>query len=598
MPEPQRDSILVVEDSHTQLEQLRHILEEACPAHDICCAANGAVGLAEARMRRPRLIISDIQMPVMDGYAMCSALKKDPVFKGVPIILLTSLSDPEDIFRGLNAGTDYYLTKPFEPEFLREKVQSILSDTAGPEPDGDSRWKVSFAGRQHTVHADLQQMLNLLLSTYENAVQNNRKLLVAQEELRRANESLEERVVARTLELRNANGQLRFEVDERMRAEKRLSLQLKRLDALRQVDAAITGSMDLRLTLNVLLDQLTTHLEVDAADVLLLRRTAFVLDPGAARGFGAPVGAGGGLDYLRGPAGRAVRERAAIRLEGAQLEEALPIPRECLAWERFVSYLGVPLIAKAKVVGVLELYSRGPLAADPEWQSFLEALAGQAAIAIDGARLFENLERTNLELFDAYERTLEGWSKALDLRDKETEGHSLRVTSMSESLARQLRLSEEERVHLRRGALLHDIGKLGVPDAVLRKPGPLSAEERKLMEQHPVYAYEWLAPVAFLRPAIDVPYCHHEKWDGTGYPQGLKGERIPLAARIFAVADVWDALRSDRPYRRSWSRERCLAYLRECSGSHFDPAVVLAFGLLYEELGGAIDGLPEGGGAG
>jgi putative two-component system response regulator len=181
------------------------------------------------------------------------------------------------------------------------------------------------------------------------------------------------------------------------------------------------------------------------------------------------------------------------------------------------------------------------------------------------------------ELQETYDTTMEGWVHALDLRDKETEGHTRRVTDLTTRMARAAGIDGEALIHIRRGALLHDIGKLGIPDAILLKPGKLTDEEWVIMRLHPVYAYEWLSPIIYLRPALDIPYCHHEKWDGSGYPRGLKGEEIPLAARMFAVIDVWDALRSDRPYRQGWPEDRVLAHLRELAGSHFDPACVELF---------------------
>ncbi|MBX0330930.1 HD-GYP domain-containing protein, partial [Oscillochloris sp. ZM17-4] len=162
-------------------------------------------------------------------------------------------------------------------------------------------------------------------------------------------------------------------------------------------------------------------------------------------------------------------------------------------------------------------------------------------------------------------------------------GHSLRVTELTVAIARALGLDEEQIVHIRRGALLHDMGKLGVPDHVLLKPGKLDEEEWALMRRHPELAYEMLSPITFLQPALDIPYCHHEKWDGTGYPRGLRGTQIPLAARIFAVADVWDALTSDRPYRAAWSKEKALAYIKEQSGSHFEPETVAVFLQVMQE---------------
>lgn len=187
------------------------------------------------------------------------------------------------------------------------------------------------------------------------------------------------------------------------------------------------------------------------------------------------------------------------------------------------------------------------------------------------------IRRSKEELAQAYDATLEGWVKALDLRDKETEGHSLRVTEMTIALASSLGIQGEDLEHVRRGALLHDVGKLGIPDSILLKPGPLDDEEWAIMRMHPVYAHDWLLPIEYLRPSLNIPYSHHEKWDGTGYPQGLKGEDIPLPARIFALADVWDALRSDRPYRSAWTEERVSEYIRSLSGTHFDPDLVEPF---------------------
>ncbi|WP_422931397.1 PAS domain S-box protein [Singulisphaera sp. PoT] len=188
----------------------------------------------------------------------------------------------------------------------------------------------------------------------------------------------------------------------------------------------------------------------------------------------------------------------------------------------------------------------------------------------------------NRELAAAYDETIEGWAKALDLRDKETEGHTRRVTEMSLRLARAMGLAGEDLVHIRRGALLHDIGKLGVPDAVLLKPGKLTEPEWEVMRRHPTNARDWLEGIPVLRRALEIPYGHHERWDGTGYPEGVAGEAIPLSARLFAAVDIWDALRSDRPYRAAWPEEEVRGHLRSLSGTHLDPAVVSAFIRLLE----------------
>lgn len=232
---------------------------------------------------------------------------------------------------------------------------------------------------------------------------------------------------------------------------------------------------------------------------------------------------------------------------------------------------------------MLEVFYRRPFSADAEWKRLLELLADQAAVAIDNAEMFEELRRANLKLSLAYEATIEGWSTALELRDRDTEGHTLRVTELTLKLAERLNVDPALMPHIRRGGILHDIGKIAIPDSILLKPGALSEAECKLMQEHPRLAYEMLLPIEFLAPALNIPYCHHERWDGSGYPRGLKGEEIPLEARIFAVADVWDALISNRPYRRAWSRAEALAYIREQAGRQFEPRVVQAFLELVEE---------------
>jgi HD-GYP domain-containing protein (c-di-GMP phosphodiesterase class II) len=233
-------------------------------------------------------------------------------------------------------------------------------------------------------------------------------------------------------------------------------------------------------------------------------------------------------------------------------------------------------------LGVLELFHRNFLGSDSEWLEFLKTIASQAAHAIDNAVLFDRLQKSNFNLTLAYDTTIEGWSHAMDMRDRETEGHSRRVTEVTVRIAQKFGIADEELVHIRRGALLHDLGKIGIPDSILLKPGKLTDEEWKIMKHHPEYAYALLHKIDYLKPALDIPYFHHEKWDGTGYPKGLKGMEIPLAARIFAVVDVWDALRSDRPYRSAWPKEKVLEHIRSDAGTHFDPTVVETFLKLSE----------------
>jgi PAS domain S-box-containing protein len=366
------------------------------------------------------------------------------------------------------------------------------------------------------------------------------------------------------------------DITERKRAQEQIKRQFERLAALRNIDLAISASLDLRVTLSVILDQVTTQLGVHAADVLLLNSHTQVLEYAAGRGFRHDDNTRTKLRMGEGYAGRAALQRRTLTTSDlTDTGDLLRAP--LLAGEDFVSYSAVPLQAKGHVQGVLEVFHRDTLNPDAEWLDFLEALAAQAAIAIDNAAMFNDLQRSNMDLALAYDVTLEGWSRALDLRDEETEGHTRRVTEMTMRLAKYMDMNDAELLHVHRGALLHDIGKMGIPDSILLKPGPLTAEEWEIMRKHPTYAFELLSPISFLKPALDIPYCHHEKWDGTGYPRGLKGEQIPLAARIFAVVDVWDALRSDRPYRRAWHETRVRRHIRSLSGTHFDPRVVEAF---------------------
>jgi PAS domain S-box-containing protein len=383
--------------------------------------------------------------------------------------------------------------------------------------------------------------------------------------------------------IRNQSGEiinyaaLSRDITERVEAEEQIQLQLRRLAALRSIDLAITSSLDLRVIINVLLDQVVTQLDVDAAAILLLNPHTQILEHAGSRGFRKSAI---GQSYLRlgqGLAGQVAFERQPVSVPDLSLIQDRFTRSSLIAGEDFISYQALPLIAKGNVKGVLEIYNRQFLNPNSEWQTFLETLAGQAAIAIDNAALLADLQRTNEELTQAYVTTLDGWVRTLGLRDFETEDHTHRVTDMTLRVAEAVGIFESDLIHIRRGALLHDIGKMAVPDHILLKSGPLDDQEWSIMRRHPIDAYQLLYPIAYLRPALEIPYCHHEKWDGSGYPRGLHTDEIPISARVFAVADVWDALRSDRPYRRAWNEDKVKEYLQDQSGKHFDPQIVEAF---------------------
>ncbi len=372
-----------------------------------------------------------------------------------------------------------------------------------------------------------------------------------------------------------ANSLHRAELHDRTRT------QVERLTALHEIDMAISASIDLSLPFNILLEKLTTILDVDAASVMLLDPNLQRLEDVARRGFKSTGPQKTYIQLGQPHAGVAALERRPVSISDLANDEVWQGSNK-INEEQFVSYYAIPLMSKGKVNGVLELFNRQKVDRDPDWFDFVNTLATQASIAINNTELFDEAQRSNMELSLAYDATIEAWSRTLELRDMETEGHSRRVTEMTVRMAEAMGIRGPELVQIRRGALLHDIGKMGVPDSVLFKPGPLDDDEWEIMRQHPVHAHELLMAIPFLRTAVDIPHYHHEKWDGSGYPSGLKREQIPLSARIFAVVDVWDALTTDRPYRDAWPREKVANYLQENSGSHFDPQIVAVFNRLLE----------------
>jgi PAS domain S-box-containing protein/putative nucleotidyltransferase with HDIG domain len=360
--------------------------------------------------------------------------------------------------------------------------------------------------------------------------------------------------------------------------------QIQRLTTLRELDTAIASSLDLRITLSILTEHLMTKMGVSATNVLVFNSESQTLDYFASAGFKNQKEMRTTIKIGDGLAGQILLSRRAFYIKDLNDQNDPRRPKP-LNHEQFRSYYAVPLFSKGATRGILETYFRQTFSPNADWIEFIHTLAEQAVIAIDNAQLFENLQQSNQELSLAYDTTLEGWGKALELRDKETQGHTKRVTDLTLELARQMNLPEAELLQIRRGALLHDIGKMGVPDNILRKTGSLTEEETFEMRKHPQYAYDMLYPIVYLRPALDIAYCHHEWWDGNGYPRKLKGEEIPLSARIFAITDVWDALGSDRPYRKAWEEDKIVEYIRGLSGKQFDPQIVEEFFRMIDKSG-------------
>ncbi len=367
------------------------------------------------------------------------------------------------------------------------------------------------------------------------------------------------------------------DITERIQTSERIQRQSRQLSAIQSIDAAITASFDLNVTLSVILRQVINQLGVDAADVLLLNQNTHMLEFAAGQGFRTSAQLHTSLMIGQGYAGQAVLKRHTVTIHDLPNQQADPLHGPNFVQEGFNSYHAVPLIAKGQVTGVLEIFQRKSLKTSEEWLEFLNTLAGQAAIAIDSASLFQDLQRANAELTLAYDAAIEGWSQVLEISGRESAEHIHRVVKLTVEMSRLMGITDKELVHIRRGALLHDIGEVGIPEYILHKVEPLTNEEWNIIRQHPQLAFQLLSPLDYLASALDIPHHHHEKWDGSGYPDGLKGDQIPLAARIFSVVDVYDALTSPRPYRQAKTYQEALAYIRQHADQHFDPAVVSIF---------------------
>jgi response regulator RpfG family c-di-GMP phosphodiesterase len=540
--------ILIVDDQHQNLYLLKSLL--GGHGYHVIEATNGVEALELARGNPPDLIISDILMPVMDGFSLCQQWKKDEHLKNIPFVFYTATyTDPKDKELALSLGAARFIIKPVEMEEFLSMIEQVISEV------------------EQGVLAVPQKPFQEDIAYY-----------------RMYNESLIRKLEDKMLELETANHVLAQEITERRQAEIEIARlfeesqrRLKQVETLHSIDLTISASMDLRMTFNILLKHVESLLQVDAVDILLLIPNSQQFKFSTGRGFRTDGIERASVRVGTSFARRAILERRPVVVSGELVAQADGEFSKVYEKEGFFAYTGVPLIVKGQIKGVLEVYHRSPHRSELEWLNLLETLASRAAIAIDNAQLFNDLQQSNIELTLAYDATIAGWSRAMDLRDKETEGHTQRVTDLTLKLARAMAISESQLTHIRHGALLHDIGKMGVPDNILLKADTLTDEEWEKMRKHPEFAYEMLLSIRYLQPALDIPYCHHEKWDGSGYPRGLKGEEIPIAARIFAVADVWDAITSDRPYRKGWSKQEALEYINEQSGKYFDPQVVEGF---------------------
>ncbi len=366
------------------------------------------------------------------------------------------------------------------------------------------------------------------------------------------------------------------DITSRKKSEMKVELQLQQMTGLREIDTSIISGEDIEDTLNKILDQ----------GVYWLKAQTTCMNLGIASGDhksqtflrGKELINKRFLDEDTTEIRNFTRERNSVIVNEEDFSRLPKKMKEFYETNQIRSHFRVPIVVGNWTRGIFDIFLSEPLQEDAsDWILYAETLAGQAALAITNHDLISGLQEKNDELLEAYEGTIFGLGHALEIRDKETFGHSERVLELSLKVAEVLHFTDEEISNFRRGVLLHDIGKIGIPDSILLKPGPLDEDEWKVMRLHPVYAYELLKGVSFLKNALDVPYSHHERWDGSGYPQGLTGEGIPVSARIFSVVDVWDALTNDRPYRKAWTSEEASQYLTDNAGVQFDPKIVEIF---------------------
>ena len=346
-----------------------------------------------------------------------------------------------------------------------------------------------------------------------------------------------------------------------------------------KVSSALASTLELAEVLQLAIESVTDLVGLDTGAIYILENEALYLGattPPLPEQFPDELRLArlGDHPHIR----ETVSTQAPVYLKDTRVASLSPAERIVVDSRHLISILYFPLLLKEKSIGAFIVGTTDKIRQFAEKEIELcNILSYQVSLAVANAQLYTKAQQAIVDLTEAYDATLEGWSRVLDMRDHVTDEHTHRVADLTVALASKMDFPESELGNVRRGALLHDIGKMGIPDAILQKPDVLTEAEWKIMKKHPELAYQFLSHISYLQPALDIPLCHHEKWDGTGYPRKLKGEEIPLSARIFAIIDVYDALTSDRPYRKAWEKEDALAYIREQSGKHFFPEVVDLF---------------------
>jgi len=350
----------------------------------------------------------------------------------------------------------------------------------------------------------------------------------------------------------------------------------KRISLLNQIDRHISQSQDIQKIFPIILDGFRALFKVQASTIMIYDKNSNQLLCVASTGFHIKGKQESDFPYCEKIARNVFNEGKPIYIRENQ-NQVNDFLLHNIDDSRFRLFYGNPIIKKNEIIGVFGIYEKDNEDLEDALIEFIQIVCDQISIAIENSELIVEIQKKNEDLSKAYDKTILGWSKALELRDDETFGHTERVTEMTVGISKKLGFSDDIIRNFKMGALLHDIGKIGIPDFILLKQGPLTQEEREIINKHPVFAYNLLQPIEYLKDALNIPYYHHERWDGSGYPTGIKGEDIPIEARIFAIIDVWDALRSDRVYRKAWSDKKVIEYLKEKAGKEFDPILVEVF---------------------
>lgn len=363
-------------------------------------------------------------------------------------------------------------------------------------------------------------------------------------------------------------------VTGRKSQEQKLQIHLQRLKSLRAIDISVASSLDVRSALNLYLDQIIHQLHFDAAAIALIDPASYTLEYQSAKGFARHNPSGLRLRLGEGFGGRVVMENRPIMIAHIQQTHRKDRFLKVVQEEGFYSYYGIPLVARGEVKGVLEVLHRSTMHDDTETLDFMEIMAGQLSVAIDNLSMIQQLKRSVMETQMGLDQVLETWAQSIEDRMRKPKGSSLARALKAVDIGRSLGIAESQLIHVKRGALLSDLGMLSVGEDILFTSESLNEDHWALIHKHPEYARDILQQIPFLKDLMDIPLYHHERWDGEGYPYGLKGDRIPIAARIFKVIDVAEALSQPRPYRDAWSKQEIDAYLEEQSGKEFDPDIV------------------------